>query len=47
VIVVSVVDLRGIGAALGASAFVPKPVERARLLEALQRHALARQEPSS
>ena len=39
VIVVSVVDQRGIGAALGASAFVPKPVERARLLEALERHA--------
>jgi signal transduction histidine kinase/CheY-like chemotaxis protein len=44
VIVVSVVDQRGIGAALGARAFVPKPVERARLLEALDRHAHPRQE---
>jgi len=42
VIVVSVVDQRGIGAALGASAFVPKPVERPRLLEALNRYAHAR-----
>jgi signal transduction histidine kinase/ActR/RegA family two-component response regulator len=39
VIVISVVDQRGIGAALGASAFVPKPVERPRLLEALERYA--------
>jgi len=41
VIVVSVVDQRNLGAALGASAFVPKPVERGRLLDALGRHARA------
>ncbi len=41
VIVVSVVDQRGLGAALGASAFVPKPVERPRLIEALNRYAHA------
>jgi CheY-like chemotaxis protein len=44
VIVISVVDQRGVGAALGARAFVPKPVDRQQLLEALERSVPA-QEP--
>jgi CheY-like chemotaxis protein len=35
VLVVSVVDQRGLGAALGARAFIPKPVDRRRLVGAL------------
>jgi len=38
VVVVSVVDQRGMGIALGARAFVPKPIERERLLAALMKH---------
>jgi signal transduction histidine kinase/CheY-like chemotaxis protein len=44
VIVVSIVDQRGLGAALGARAFVPKPVDRQRLLEALDRNVHGAQE---
>jgi CheY-like chemotaxis protein len=35
VLVVSVVDQRGLGAALGARAFIPKPIDRRRLVGAL------------
>lgn len=38
VVVVSVVDERGLAAALGARAFIPKPVDRRRLVEALLEH---------
>jgi signal transduction histidine kinase/CheY-like chemotaxis protein len=38
VLVVSVVDQRGLGAALGARAFVPKPIDRRRLVSALLEH---------
>jgi signal transduction histidine kinase/CheY-like chemotaxis protein len=38
VLVVSVVDQRGLGAALGARAFIPKPVDRRRLVSALREH---------
>jgi signal transduction histidine kinase/DNA-binding response OmpR family regulator len=38
VIVVSIVDQRGMGLALGASAFVPKPIERERLVNELLKH---------
>jgi CheY-like chemotaxis protein len=38
VVIVSVVDQRGMGIALGARAFVPKPIERERLVSALMRY---------
>jgi len=38
VLVVSVLDQRGIGAALGARAFVPKPIDRQHLISALREH---------
>jgi len=38
VVVVSIVDQRGMGLALGASAFVSKPIERERLVSELLKH---------